>query len=389
MNNLWKKFVNELTKSRGAQAVIDDAKDRTHGRVLPPKPALLSFGITEQIQFSKRLAMILHSGMSLMQGLDMLGNQAATKSGKYIIQSLASTVEHGLSLSSGMQKFEKIFGTFCISVVRVGETSGTLHENLQYLAEELKKKTTLRKKVVGAMIYPAVIIVATIGISLVLTVFIFPKITPIFQSFKTALPLSTRILVSLSNFLIKDGLWLFIGVVAFCIAMYFLMRIRTARLLWHRILLKLPLLGKLAQYYNLANTCRTLSLLLRSDVRLISAFQIVAESTRNLAYREALEKIMGQIEKGQRISSELEKYPKFFPTLATQMLSVGEQTGNFSQTLMYLSDMYEEEINDLTKNLTTMIEPVLMIVMGIIVGFIAISIITPIYGITQTISNFH
>ncbi len=363
--------------------------DRSYGRALPPSPPLLMFGIEEQIHFAKRLSMILRSGISLMQGLDMLASQASTRSGRFILESFASSVEHGLSLSVSVRKFENIFDSFCINVIRVGETSGTLHENLEYLALELKKKHTLRKKVQSSMIYPVIIVILTVVISLILTVFIFPKITPIFQSFNNALPLPTRILVVLSHFLIHEWLRLLVALMALAVFWYFLSRLYSVQLIRDRWVLRLPLFGRLAQYYNLANIFRTLSLLLRSDVHLLPSFQIAAESTHNLAYREVLRSVLIQIAKGQRIASEFEKYPKFFPVLSIQMLSVGEQTGNFSQTLMYLSDVYEEEISDLTKSLTTMIEPVLMIVMGAIVGFIAISIIMPIYGITQTIGSYH
>lgn len=350
------------------------------------KPFLLRFPTQDQAIFAKRLAMILRSGMPIMQGLHMLGHQKQTGSAAYIYGELIEHVENGQPLSSGLEKFSNIFGEFTINIVRVGENSGTLHENLDYLAEELKKKTALRKKVLGALVYPAVIVCATVGISLVLTVYIFPKITPIFQSFKTQLPLTTRMLIAVSNFLIHDGGWLFLGLVAVSIGYYFLLRIPRFHLIVDSILLRLPLFGKLSQYYNLANTARTLGLLLKSDMGVVNAFAIVTKSSRNLSYRIALAGITRDIMKGQKISEQLMKEPRLFPPLFSQMIMVGEQTGNLSGSLMYLSDMYEEEISDLTKNMTTLIEPVLMVVMGVIVGFIAISIITPIYGITSQLT---
>ncbi|OGG52888.1 hypothetical protein A3H16_03420 [Candidatus Kaiserbacteria bacterium RIFCSPLOWO2_12_FULL_53_8] len=350
------------------------------------KPLLLHFPPQEQALFAKRLGMILRSGMPIMEGLQMLGGSVRSRSATYMYGHLIEHVESGQPLSTGLEKFRKIFGEFCINIVRVGESSGTLHENLEYLAEELKKKTALRKKVLGALVYPAIIVVATVGISLVLTVYIFPKITPIFQSFKAQLPLTTRMLIAISDFLIHDGLWLFIGVVATVVCCLFLFRIPRFHLSVDHLLLKLPLFGKLSQYYNLANCSRTLGLLLKSDMGIVSALTIVTKSSRNLAYRIALASVTKEVMKGQKISTQLTKNPKLFPPLFSQMIEVGEQTGNLSSSLMYLSDMYEEEISDLTKNLTTLIEPILMLLMGIIVGFIAISIITPIYGITQQLT---
>lgn len=351
------------------------------------RPAFLRFGTQDQIFFAKRLGMILRAGMPIMRGLDMLSSETRSSSATHIFRSLIVDVSSGQPLSTGLGKFKHIFGEFCINIVKVGEASGTLHENLNYLAEELKKKQELRRKVVGALIYPAVIVVATIGITVMLTVFIFPKIIPIFQSVKATLPLSTRVLIVLSDFLGRWGLWLIGALVALSTAFFFLMRLVPRFHLWMDIvLLRIPLLGKLSQDYNLANVTRTLSLLLKSDVGVVNSIELVAASTRNHAYRRALYGAAEHIQRGRKISEQLGTEPRLFPPLMTQMVLVGESTGNLSSSLMFLSDMYEEEISDLTKNLTTMLEPILMIVMGLIVGFIAISIITPIYSITQSLT---
>ena len=349
------------------------------------RPAFLRFSNRDQVHFAKRLAMILRAGIPIMEGLHILSAQRHSSSSTYIYGHLLEQIENGQTLSGSMSKFERIFGAFCINIVRVGETSGTLHQNLDYLAEELKKKETLKKKVIGALVYPAVVVTATIGIALVLTVYIFPKISPIFQSFKTTLPLSTRMLISISNFLIQDGGILFVGIIAVSIAYFFLLRVTVFHSFMDRVLLRLPLFGKLSKNYNIVNATRTLALLLRAEVRIIEALEIVGTSSRNLMYHAAIRSIEKQVMKGQKLSHELAKFPRLFPPLMTHMVHVGEETGNLSESLMYVSSMYEEEINDLTKNLTTLLEPALMIVMGIIVGFIAISIITPIYGITQNL----
>lgn len=357
--------------------------ERRSERAPLKKPAILSFSTQEQALFAKRLGMILKSGMPIMQGLHMMGGEKQSASAAYIYGHLIEHVENGQPLSTGLRKFNKIFGEFSINIIQVGETSGTLHENLNYLSEELKKKEALRKKVIGALIYPAVIVVATVGIALVLTMYIFPKITPIFASFKAELPLTTRMLMATSNFLMDYGIVLLLGIVALSLAYFFMMRVRNFHLTMDRILLKLPLFGKLSRYYNLANSSRTMGLLLKSDMGIVQSFAIAAQSCRNLAYRDELERVKNEVMKGQKISLQFMQNPNLFPPMFAQMVLVGEQTGNLSGTFGYLSDMYEEEISDLTKNLTTLIEPVLMVVMGIIVGFIAISIITPIYGITQ------
>lgn len=345
----------------------------------------LSFSTKEQIIFAKRLSMVLRSGMPILQGLRMLEEEAHSRSVSKIAKSLADDVASGLMLSDALKKFQDTIGDFFISIVRVGETSGTLPENLEYIAQELKKKHDLSRQVIGALVYPIIIVLATSGITAMLIVYIFPKILPIFLSLKATLPLSTRILIVVSTFMTNYGLWVLLGIVAVTIGYLLMLRVHTFHLIVDKILLRLPIFGSLSQYYNLANTCRTLSLLLKSDVRIVVAIDITADSLKNKAYQEALREVGKGVLSGQRVSTLLRGNRVLFPPLLTQMMSVGESTGNLSDTLMYLSDMYEAEINDWTKNLTSILEPVLMLTMGLLVGFIAISVITPIYGITQNL----
>lgn len=347
---------------------------------------MMHFGTQEQMLFAKRLSMILRSGMPIMEGLGMLGYGKHSRSASFIYQSLLADVSEGQPLSSSIDKFNRHFGAFSVNMIRVGEASGTLHENLEYLAEELKRKQALRRKVVGALIYPAVIIAATFGITILLTVYIFPKIVPIFQSVKAHLPLSTRILMATSAFLSKDGLWLLLVLVVFVVASLFALRIRHVRFWRDCFVLRLPFLGTLSKCYNLANLCRTLSLLLKSDVHILESIDLVAAGTYNLAYKRELLRARERIMHGEKISAQFMHDPLLFPALLAQMTAVGESTGNLASTLSYVSGMYEEEIDDLIKNVTTMLEPILMVIMGTVVGFIAISIITPIYSITENLT---
>ena len=330
--------------------------------------------------------MILRSGVPIGNGLSMLASGRNSRSADYIFARMAEDVSHGKSLSSSLAKLPSVFGEFSVNIVRIGEASGTLHQNLEYLSEELKKKEALKKKVLSALVYPALIVVATLGIALVLTVYIFPKITPIFQSFKQGLPLSTRILIVVSGFLIRYGALLFLGVVAGSIGFFFLLKHKRVKQVLDAVVFSMPIFGKLSQYYNVANITRTMSLLLKADVGVVQSLTILASSTHSTVYQRELQTIKERVAKGQKLSAPMQRATKVFPPLCTQMLRVGEETGNLSESLMYLSDMYEEEINDLTKNLTTLLEPILMIAMGLVVGFIAVSIITPIYSITQNLA---
>ncbi|HEY9585497.1 MAG TPA: type II secretion system F family protein [Candidatus Paceibacterota bacterium] len=374
------KIRKHLSRRRDHGAVSKNKADKT--------PLFLSFPVSEQILFAKRMGMILRSGTPILQGLELLNKHTTSRSVSHVYQTLSRHIAKGQSLSSGLGKFPRLFGEFAIHIVSVGETTGTLSDNLNYLAEDLKKKQTLKKKVMGALIYPVLIVVATTGIAVLLTVYIFPKITPIFKSFHTTLPLSTQMLIAISGFLIKDGLWMLFGIAVLIIFFLLLLRLKRFRYWYDRFLLSIPILGKIIRYYNVVNITRTLGLLLRSDVRVVEAFEIVAKSTKNPVFRKEMESAARHALRGQTVAYQFKESERIFPPMVAQMIAVGESTGNLSESLVFCAEMYEEEISDLTKNLTNMLEPVLMIVMGLIVGFVAISIITPIYGITQNLTPY-
>lgn len=341
--------------------------------------------IKEQILFAKRLGILIYSGLPIMQALQMICNQANSRSTKYVFTQISEDVESGQLLSTSISKFKNIFGEFAINIIRVGELSGSLQHNLHYLAEELKKKQELRRKIIGALVYPLFIGVATLGIAILLTAYVFPKILPIFSSFKSRLPWSTRVLIFFSNGLIHYWLYVILGGIIFIAAVIFILKIRRARLFVDRHILYLPILGKLVQSYQVANFSRTFGLLLKSDVKIVEAIKIVSSTTGNKAYKAELTAMSKTVLKGEKLSSHMKDFPKLFPAIVTQMVAVGENTGNLSSSLMYVAEIYEDELNNLTKNLSTAVEPLLMIFMGLLVGFIAISIITPIYSITQNL----
>lgn len=374
VSGIFLKFKQALTKKRG---------DAVEGK--PGKKYFMSLPISEQITFAKRLAILIKAGVPILSAMSMLKKQAKTKSTGQIMGHLHSQLENGQSLSASMEKYRKLFGDFAVNIVRVGEVSGTLNENLNYLADELKKKQELKRKIVGALVYPIFIVVATFGITILLTAYVFPKIMPVFQSFKFQLPWSTRVLITVSNFMQHYWLYLILFVIAFVAGTLFALKQPKIKLWADRMTLRLPMLGNMFKTYQLSNLTRTLGLLLKSDVRIIEALQIVASTIGNTAYRKKLLEVAEGVARGEKASVLMETDTMLFPAVVSQMTAVGETTGRLSDSLLYLAEMHEDELNNITKNLSTSIEPVLMIFMGILVGFIAISIITPIYGVTQNL----
>jgi type IV pilus assembly protein PilC len=343
----------------------------------------MHLSLQDQILFAKRLAILMKSGVPIVECFRILKKQSRGKSVKTILDHLIKDVENGMYLSVSLSKFRKIFGEFAINIIEVGEVSGTLHDNLSYLAEELQKKQALRRKVVGAMVYPIFIVIATLAITVMLTVFLFPKILPIFASLDADLPITTKVLIFVSAMFINYGLYILIGFVLLIIGFIFLLRVPAVRIKVDHLILKLPVAGRLAQAYHMANFTRTLGILLRSEVAIVRATAITAKTTKNLVYQREFFAMAENITKGEKISTHLDRKEKLFPPMLAQMINVGEHTGNLSGSLAFLADVYEKEVDDITKNLSTILEPSLMVFMGVMVGFIAISIISPIYEITQ------
>lgn len=348
--------------------------------------AYTSFSIKKQTFFAKRLSFLIRSGMPILESIHVIKDQTKPKGEIKVFERIIADVSNGQTLSSALSKFKNVFGNFAINVIKAGENSGTLIDNLNYLSDELKKKEMLRKKIFGAMLYPIIVTMATFGVTGFLTVYIFPKIIPIFQSLNAKLPLSTKIIMYITDVIRNDGLYLFLGLVIFIVAIVLLIKkVPKVRFFYDGLILHIPVFGVIVQNYNLTNTTRTFGLLFKSDVPLTEALVVTSETTENVRYRDAFKEISFGVIKGKTLSELISHYSNLFPSMLTHMISVGEKSGNLSNTLLYLSEFYEHEFDDQTKNLSSTIEPILMIIMGIMVGFVAISVITPIYEITNSI----
>ena len=346
-----------------------------------------SLSIKDQTFFIKRLSYFIKAGITIMESLHMIREQTIPKKYTRMLDIIIRDISNGQFLSTSLSKFKGVFGEFAINIIHVGETSGTLSQNLEYLADELKKKQQLRQKIIGASIYPIVITLATLGITAFLMIYLFPKIMPVFLSLNMTLPISTRIVIFISDSLRNYSYHIITFIVVFGIGFFITFK---KSYLFHyyfdKFVLKMPIVGKVIQYYNMTNFTRTMGLLLKSGITLNEALPIISKTTVNLVYKKEYQFMLRTINQGERMSFYLNKRMKLFPDVLSQIIAVGERSGNLSNSFVYLSDLYEGEVDDFTKNLSGLIEPVLMIFMGILVGFIAISIITPIYGITQHLS---
>ncbi|OGF91875.1 hypothetical protein A3H04_03375 [Candidatus Giovannonibacteria bacterium RIFCSPLOWO2_12_FULL_43_11c] len=339
--------------------------------------------LQDQALFARRLSMLSKAGVPILESINIIRRQTKGATRK-MFDHIAHDVASGQFLSKSLSKYSRVFGDFAVNIIKVGETSGTLSENLQYLAEEIDKGRELRGKVISALIYPIIILVSSLGISGFLTLYLFPKLMPVFLSLQVDLPVSTRFLIWLSTFLVKYGSWVLLALfLAFFAAAIGFASSKRFRFLLDSVILRMPIAGEVLRHYNLSNICRTLGLLLRGQVRVIEAISVASETSSSPLYKSELAGLREAITKGSNISTYLEKNPHLFPNMLTEMVAIGEKTGNLSETLSYLAQIYEQELAEKTKRLSSVIEPAMMIVMGVLVGFIAISIITPIYEVTQ------
>jgi len=343
--------------------------------------------LKDKMLFARHMDMMTRSGVQTLEALEILKRQTKSSGFIRVLNSLIADVQNGHYLAVSMERFRSVFGDFFINLVRVGETSGTLSENFKYLADELGKKAELNGKIKGATTYPVILLFMSIGMSAMMAFFIFPKILPVFKQFNADLPITTRILISVSTFMVSYGSWVFLGLFLLVVTFFLLIRIEKIRYLWHRVILWIPIVGTMSTQINIINFARTMSLLLRGGVKIVEALNITADTLPNLVYRKQVREVAMAVQRGEPMSKHMIEHGRFFPPSFSQMSLVGENTGKLDETLIFLADFYEGELDGSTKSFSDVIEPLMLLLMGGLVAFVALSIVTPIWSITQSLNR--
>jgi type II secretory pathway component PulF len=355
------------------------------------KPGLFSrifdrVPIQERINFARHLSLIVKAGLPVFEGLKIVEEQTESPVLKKVIHSLIDDTNSGKFLADSLQKYDYIFGNFFINMIRVGESSGTLGKNLIYLSDELKRSKDLNGRVRSAMVYPIVILVMTLSITAFLTFFIFPKLIPVFGGLNIQLPLTTRMLLASVTFLREYGILLFFVIMALVIALRVLFeKIHILRYFWHRLLLGIPVLSDVMIDVNMVTLTRVLALLLKSGIKIVEALDITANTFDNLVYRQLLIGSEEEIKKGGQLGPYLARFKNLVPPLVSGMVRIGESTGSLEDNMEYLADYYNDDLDGKLHSLTALLEPLMLLTMGLVVGFVALSIITPIYSMSQGI----
>jgi len=363
-----------------AEAAEEEKKDSYLG-IKKILQKLGRISLIEKMIFTRHLSVMSKAGLPLNQSLQILAKQSKNLKFKNVISQVEQGIRQGQSFSDCLAKYPKVFNDVYVNMVRVGEASGNLDEVLDILADQMEKDHELISRIRGAMIYPAVIIIAMIGIGIIMMIMVVPKITAIFLELDIELPLTTQVVIGLSNFLRNHFILGLIIFISFIFLIRLILKNKIVKRVFHRIYLWLPIFGPLIQKINSARFARIISSLIESGVTIVKALQIVAGTLGNIHFKESLTKTAEQVQKGKELSKALVEYKNIYPPMIIQMVRVGEETGKLTDILKTLANFYEEEIDNTTKNLSSIIEPVLMIVIGAAVGFFAISMIQPMYSI--------
>lgn len=339
----------------------------------------------DKIFFLQHLEVLIRTGFSLAEALGTVSESIEKPRFKEIISQIKISVEKGQTLSDSMQPYQKIFPDLLRSMIHAGEVSGNLDVALKQLLLQQRKRYELISQIKGALSYPAVIVFAMIVIGTGVVLFIFPKITLVFEEAEFDLPLITRIMIGATTFTSQNIIFILLGLIAIIAGAIAGGRTDSGRRFLHHALLRIPVLAPVLQKINLASFTRNLSALLRTDIPINESFNIVASTVSLVPYREALSRVGGELEKGSSIHATLEKEPKLFPPLVTKLVATGEKSGTLDRLLEEIAVFYENEVSHTLKNLSSIIEPVLMLVIGVLVGAFAISILLPFYTLVQKI----
>src|SRR3989338_1306587 len=341
--------------------------------------------LTEKIFFMQNLQVMVRTGLSLAMALRTLADQSTHKRFKYVLHNVYEQVEKGTPFARALSLHPTVFPDLTVSMIESGELSGKLDEVLQHVTEQMKKDHELISKVRGAMLYPSIVIIAMIGIGTAMMVFVIPRLIDVFAEFKATLPLPTRILIATSNFTTKNGPFVLIGIVLLIFAFRAFSKTPFGTHMVHALLLRMPIFGAIIRKINLARISRTFSSLLTTDIPIVQASVITSRTIKNIYYREALLDLSERLKKGSQVHIVFSAYPPLFPPVVSQLTRVGEESGALDHVLSQLALFYEEEVDQITKNLPSIIEPLLILILGAGVGAMAVAIIMPMYSLTQTI----
>ncbi len=334
----------------------------------------------------RNLSTLLKSGIDISEALGVVSNQIQDEKLKKVYESVQKDVQSGVTLAEAMKKFPDAFSTIITSIIDVGEQGATLENNLLFLSDYLKKNYELHKKIKGATTYPIIILFMTFIEFIGIIYFILPKLEALFSTFKN-IPDFTKGILNLSAFIRENGVYLLIGGIIILIFINWALGTKPGKRFKDFVALRFPVFKKMNVADILSTFSRTLAILLESGIPLQKALVIAQATMLNSYYAHILGKVTEDVKAGKNLASSLAVYPKYFPESYRKMVEIGEETGNLEDNLTYLYDLYTEDLTEMSNNITTLIEPLLLIFIGVLIGGLALLIITPIYQLTGSINE--
>lgn len=385
-SSLAKGFIEAPTAEMAAQVLQEKGSTVISIKEEAAKSLKFNIAIFNRIKtkdvviFSRQFSVMISASVPMVQSLKILVEQTDNSRLKKIIFQIANDVDGGLRLSEALAKWPEVFSRFYISVVKTGETSGKLEEVLTYLADELEADYDLTSKIKGALIYPAFILTGLIGVGIFMMVFVVPKLTAVLEESGAELPIATKILIAASHFFINFW-WAIAMVFALIIfGFYSLNRTNQGRAWIDRAKLSLPIFGNLFKRIYLVRFTRSMNTLILGGVTIVDSLEKTADVVDNLIYKNLIEETLKEVEEGNPISSVFVR-SKFIPKMVSQMMNIGEKTGKLNVVLAKITNFYEREISNMVAKLVVLMEPIIMVIMGIGVGIMIAAIILPMYNI--------
>lgn len=347
-------------------------------------PFLNKSSFTDRIFFTRQIASMLTSGLTLMQALQIVKDQSPNPIMSEITQTVISDVQNGKTFSQALEKHQKEFSPIYISLIRTAESSGLLDSVLTRLADNMEKQQKLQKTIKSALLYPAVVVFMMVVVMIVMMTFVVPQLTSLYSNLSLSLPLPTRIVIGISE--IFAGYW-YVGLICIAIGAYYFRQ-------WYKgefgrrvvdgYLLKMPVFGKLISQTMMAEITRTLGLLIGAGSLVIESLTRSSGVVNNVLYKDAIILVAKRVEKGITMGDAMEASP-LFPPVVVEMVKIGEQTGKLDESLLKASEYFEREVEETVKNLTTLIEPIIMVILALGVGFLVFAVITPIYNLISSL----
>lgn len=338
--------------------------------------------LKEKIIFSRQLSVMIKAGLSIVKALESLGRQTENKYFQEVIKDIIKQVQGGTVLSKAMARHNNVFADVYIAVIRAGEQTGQLSDVLLNLADQQEKEADLIGKVKGAMIYPAIIFTLLIVVVILIVLFVIPSLQTIFTESGVKLPILTRILIG-TSVVARTYYWIIIpGVIGLYLLLRMYLKTSNGREVYDKFKISVPIFGSLTKKVYMARFSRTMAMLIKASLPILEAIKIIRQTIQNVHYDRAFERIEHEVESGKTVSVAINKEP-LFPAMVGQLIALGEESGNMESVLLDVATFYDKEVDTLSKNLTTLLEPIMLIVMGVGIGFVVASVLGPIYGLVQ------